>query len=152
VSTLKSEEKQIRGGVAVLKSMGFKGYKERREWLNAHKREIEEYLTTHSLVETMKHFHVGYDSLKKLGIIRLKKGRLPKEASSLESLLERLPPDADVGTLLARGFINLINSLREENERLKKRISELEKELAKPKETKITAEELKRAISGERSQ
>ena len=144
-----------------LKALGFNNSKKRRAWLEEHKEEIKEFGQDHTLEETRQHFHIGIKTMKRLGIIipRKRKEKVATSKANLtpEKLIETLPPDIDVGYLIAKGLFDRIKTLEEqlsntqadtqaENSELKKQLTEQQSENKALSEQITEAEKEKKRI------
>lgn len=130
-----------------LKALGFKNYKERTAWLEEHKEEIKEFRQHHTLEETRQHFHTGLNTMKRLGLTMPRKGKekvaTGKTNLTPEKLIETLPPDADVGYLIAKGLFDRIKTLAEQLSNVQAEVSELKKQLTEQQaENKALGEQL----------
>ena len=103
--------------------------------------EIEAYLKEHTADETCQKFHVDYRTLKKLGLRRerVRGGIISSIVTApleIEKIIETLPPDTDVGYLIAKGLINRIETLEKAFTAAHTKITELEKQLVEGEEEK----------------
>ncbi len=115
--------------------------------------EIEAYLKEHTADETCQKFHVDYRTLKKLGLRRerVRGGIISSIVTApleIEKIIETLPPDTDVGYLIAKGLINKIEALEKTLTTANAKITKLESQLAEgEKEKERIVEHFNKALA-----
>jgi len=101
--------------------------------------EIEAFLKDHNWDETCAQFKADFKTLKKLGLRRerVRGGIISSIVTvpvEIEKIIETLPPETDVGYLIAKGLINKIETLEKALTAANAKITKLESQLAEKEE------------------
>ena len=131
---------------ARMRDLGFKGFADRRRWILQHSQEILNYSGNHTSAQTMREYHIGGSTLK-----RIKEGNYPRRIpasgkdNAPEQVVDHVTP-AD----LANAILDMAIDLKSDNIVLRHRVADLEAQVeylntqAKLREEEVRGEFVKK--------